>query len=412
MPSARPAVFEFFGRRLFSLLSARPRPDERPQILRQQVVGDEVRLQQQTFPAGVHPDCTAHVAAAHPARRVGQPPLCASMTDVAGKAVRRARRQGDTGNREQICGVVAADVEFQIESLELHRIGHGSGRLHLQVAERQVDIDRIRLLGTLELLPWAAEEADREGSALALRLALDLYLVLSVAGHLDFPVGAIVRGLKSNDVEGGVSVYLCIVVDEVALVQVESLNDRYFLPLRRGRAARGRLRTGRELPVRLTLGVLLEQHARTGNADLRNQNAPVEQLPDIDREIEVSDLHYVRLLGLGPVGVGDRDVGQPNSGHPPEIEAGVAVDLHLSAECGAGGSRRQLLPIVRVVDREDGCDRCDGQADDDSYNGEDGGGRHRDYPCHDHFAPRSSRREMTPPSTCSACNHRRSIDNA
>ena len=45
--------------------------------------------------------------------------------------------------------------------------------------------------------PRVAEEADREGSALALRLACDLYLVLSVAGDLDFPIGAIVRDLES-----------------------------------------------------------------------------------------------------------------------------------------------------------------------------------------------------------------------
>jgi hypothetical protein len=180
------------------------------------------------------------------------------MIDVAGKAVRRARWQCDTGDREQICGVVAADVEFQVESLELYRIGHRSGRLHLQVAEPQVDIDRIGLVGSLKLLPGVAEEADREGSALALCLAFDLYLVLSIAGHLDFPVGAIIRDPQSTHVEGGVSVYLRVVVDEAALVQLKMLNDRYFLPLRRGGGVGSRLRSGRELPIRLSLCVLLE----------------------------------------------------------------------------------------------------------------------------------------------------------
>jgi hypothetical protein len=87
-------------RRLFSLPSARPRSDERSQILRQQVVGDEVRLQQQTFFAGVHRHRATHVASAHPARHVGQAPLGASMLDVAVQPVRRARRQRDAGDRE------------------------------------------------------------------------------------------------------------------------------------------------------------------------------------------------------------------------------------------------------------------------------------------------------------------------
>jgi hypothetical protein len=79
----------------------------------------------------------------------------------------------------------------------------------------------------------------------------------------------------------------------------------------------------------------------------------VEQLPDIDRDIELSDLHHVRLLGLGPVGIGDRDVAEPDPGDPPEIEAGIAVDRHLAAEGGTRGARCQPLPIVCVVNRQE-----------------------------------------------------------
>ena len=60
-------------------------------------------------------DRAAHVAAAHLPGHIGQPPLGAATIDVADNAVGRAWRQRDTGNREQICGVVAADVELQIE---------------------------------------------------------------------------------------------------------------------------------------------------------------------------------------------------------------------------------------------------------------------------------------------------------
>ena len=79
-----------------------------------------------------------------------------------------------------------------------------------------------------------------------------------------------------------------------------------------------------------------------------------------------------------------------NPGHPPEIEVGIAVDRHLAAEGGTRGARRQLLPIVCVVDRQDRRDRRDDQADDHSDNGENGGARYNDCPRHDHIALHSA----------------------
>src|SRR5512132_314247 len=57
---------------------------------------------------------------------------------------------------------------------------------------------------------------------------------------------------------------------------VKMLNDRYFLPLRRGGGVGSRLRSGRELPIRLSLCILLEEYARTRNIDFGNQKAAVE----------------------------------------------------------------------------------------------------------------------------------------
>ena len=162
--------------RLLALLAARSRPDERTQILGEKIVGGYVRLHQRPLLPHIHRHHAPQVATSHFAGHIAQPPLGSVTIEVADYAVGRAWRQRDPGNREQVRRVVATHIHLQVNTLELHRIGDGSRRLSLQIAERQVDIERIRLFRFAKLFPIAAEESDRERAFLAARLAGDLDL--------------------------------------------------------------------------------------------------------------------------------------------------------------------------------------------------------------------------------------------
>jgi hypothetical protein len=109
-----------------------------------------------------------------------------------------------------------------------------------------------------------------------------------------------------------------------------------------------------EGPVEFTVGVCLEDDARTRNVDVANRDRPEKDRQKVDLARQPIGRHHLRIVA--PSGIGESNVGGDHAGREPDLRLELTVDPKFAADSIGRQSGHGVPPAaeVREVEVEEG----------------------------------------------------------